>query len=97
MVCLAELERKLRVQINESAFYEIKIWRVPKSKFFSEGLKYSLAIIKNGKRVVGYDNERAKGHHKHVGDKEVPYAYLGIEALLDDFKKEVEKFRGERK
>jgi len=35
--------------------------------------------------------------NKHAGDKEVPYAYLGIEKLLEDFKKEVEKFRGERK
>lgn len=79
MVCLAELERKIRVQINESAFYEVKIWKVPKSKFFSEGITYSLAIIENGKRFIGYDNERAKGHHKHVGVEEVPYNYLHIE------------------
>lgn len=96
MVCLAELERKVRVQINESAFYEVKIWKVPKSGFFNEGIKYSLTIIENGKRVVGYDNERAKGHHKHVGAEEVSYTYLGIEKLLEDFKKEVEKFRGKR-
>jgi len=57
---LAELKRKIRVQINQSAFYEIKVWKVPKSEFFNEGIKYSLAILENGKRIVGYDNELAK-------------------------------------
>lgn len=90
---MAELKRKIRVQINESAFYEVKIWEVPKSDFFMEGIKYSMVLIENGKRVLGYDNEREKSHHKHVGGKEFFYDYKSIELLLNEFEKEVEKFR----
>jgi hypothetical protein len=44
------------------------IWRLP--SFDSErphGLKYRLVYVKNGKRLVGCDNERGKGDHKHIG------------------------------
>ena len=40
-------------------------WLVERSKDFPEGIKYAFAYIINNKRVVGYDNERAKGHHWH--------------------------------
>ncbi len=86
---MAELIRKMRVQINDFAFYEIKIWRIPKTRFFEEGIKYSMVIIETGKRILSYDNES-----KHVGEKEVEYNYRGIEALLKDFEKDVKKYRG---
>ena len=44
----------------------MKVWKVPKSKDFPDGVKYSFVYIHNGKRVLGYDNERGKGHHKHI-------------------------------
>jgi len=31
-------------------------------------VKYRLVYIVNGVRVVGYDNERGKGDHKHIRD-----------------------------
>lgn len=45
------------------------IWRVEKSEKFPAGVKYSFVYIHNGKRVLGYDNERAKGDHKHIYHK----------------------------
>ena len=94
---MAELIRKMRVQISDVAFYEVKIWKVPKSDFFVEGLKYSMVIIENENRVLGYDNERGKSHHKHVGGKEFFYDYKGIELLLGEFEKDIEKFRKVKK
>ncbi|MBI4595217.1 MAG: hypothetical protein HY730_02440, partial [Candidatus Tectomicrobia bacterium] len=43
-------------------------WKVPASKDFPEGIKYAFAYIHKGRRILGYDNERAKGHHKHIVD-----------------------------
>ncbi len=94
---MAGLVKRVRVQINDSAFYEVKIWKVPKSDFFKEGIKYSMAIIENGIRIIGYDNERAKGHHKHIAKKETVYNYMDIEKLLDDFEKDVENYRKVKK
>jgi hypothetical protein len=57
-------------------------------------LKYSLFYGRPGERLVGYDNERGKGDHKHLGDRELPYAFVSIERLLADFRADVEAIRG---
>jgi Family of unknown function (DUF6516) len=38
---------------------------------------------------VRYDNERGKGDHRHVGEKESSYAFSTIEQLLDDFERDI--------
>lgn len=43
---------------------EIKAWYVPKTKDKPHGFKYSLAYIREGKRVIGYDNAERKGDHR---------------------------------
>ena len=35
--------------------------------------------------MIGYDNERGKGDHRHAGNLEVPYNFQGIAVLLDEF------------
>ena len=57
--------------------------------------KYSLYYGYPGERVVGYDNERGKGDHKHLEGEELPYVFVSIERLLDDFAADVEAVRGE--
>lgn len=52
--------------------------------------KYRLVYIIQGQRVLGYDNERGKGDHKHEGDNELPYAFQDVPTLLADFKKDLE-------
>ena len=48
---------------------EIVIWQVPQPVPPSEHpYKYRLVYVIDGKRIVGYDNERGKGDHKHLGD-----------------------------
>lgn len=75
---------------------EMKIWNVPHSKDKLHGLKYSLVYIKEGKRVIGYDNAEMRGDHKHYKDNAAHYHFKNVETLIKDFYDDVEKIkRGE--
>jgi len=82
--------------INEDII-EIKIWKIRKSNYFPESIKYSMVYLKkkNGhyERIFGYDNERGKGHHEHRNGKEKSIEFRGWEHLVRQFYKEVEKIR----
>ena len=56
--------------------------------------KYSLFYGYPGRRVVGYDNERGKGDHKHVAGVEEPYVFTSIKRLLDDWAADVLRQKG---
>lgn len=79
-----------RDALSEDELVEIKVWEVPKGKDFPEGLKYSFNYIKNKKRILGYDNERKKGHHRHFKGEETKVEFNEIWKLLERFKEEVE-------
>lgn len=57
--------------------------------------KYRLIYIIEGKRIIGYDNERGKGDHKHINDIEIPYEFIDIATLLKDFKQDLEGIENE--
>jgi len=38
---------------------------------------------------VRYDNERGKGDHRHIGEKEEDYVFATIDQLLDDFERDI--------
>ena len=42
-----------------------------------------------GQRIVSYDNERGKGDHKHILNKEEPYEFVSVQQLIIDFKADV--------
>ncbi|MGN6087132.1 toxin-antitoxin system TumE family protein [Trinickia sp.] len=44
-------------------------------------------------RIVGYDNERPKGDHRHVDGVEEPYCFTGPEDLIKAFLAEVTRRR----
>lgn len=68
------------------------VWRVPDPVPPSEHpFKYRLVFVRDGKRVVGYDNERGKGDHRHAGKTEKPYAFVDEAKLLDDFWQDVKE------
>ena len=80
----------------DGAIREMVIWRLPEAA--SErphGLKYSLFYGYSGKCLVRYDNERGKGDHRHAGDQEAPYDFSSVEQLIQDFKADIERLRGE--
>jgi hypothetical protein len=83
------LFREKRILMNrvsgQGAVAELKVWSVPKSKDYPEGRKFSLFLVSAGEVVVGMDNHKPKGPHLHLGDRELPYFFTGIEALIRDF------------
>jgi hypothetical protein len=56
-------------------------------------LKYSLFYGYPGRRVIGYDNERGKGDHKHLGDRQLEYHFTSVEQLVADFLADVHRER----
>jgi hypothetical protein len=69
---------------------EMVVWRVPEPVPPSEHpFKYRLVFVRDGKRLVGYDNERGKGDHRHLGESEFPYLFVDETRLLEDFWQDV--------
>lgn len=75
------------------------VWHLPEEPVpGSQHLyKYRLYYGCSGRRDIGYDNERGKGDHRHYGDNEVPYEFVGFEQLIDDFFADVTAHRAEAK
>ena len=69
---------------------ELVVWKVPEPVPPSEHpYKYRLVFVRDGQRIVGYDNERGKGDHKHLGEIETPYLFRDETQLLQDFWQDV--------
>jgi hypothetical protein len=85
-----------RAVLPDGAVVEMVIWQLP--QFTAErphGLKYSLFYGLDGQRVVGYDNERGKGDHKHLRDVETRYRFVSVEQLVADFLADVERAKND--
>ncbi len=82
--------------LADGSIVEMKIWELPESTAGSKHrLKYSLFYGMPGRRLVGYDNERGKGDHRHIQGKEDAYAFSTPEQLIEDFLADVRRARGE--
>jgi len=80
----------------DGAIREMVIWRLPDTD--SErphGIKYRLYYGYPGKSLVRYDNERGKGDNRHEGEHEDMYTFISVEQLIQDFKADIERLRGE--
>jgi hypothetical protein len=85
----AELITRMK-SVSEDGIIEVTIWRVPQPVAPStHDFKYSLVYVKNGVRVVGFDNERGKGDHVHLDGAEFPYRFVSLAQLGEDFMAEV--------
>ena len=82
----AELITGFKDITAEGGVIELVVWKVPKPVPPSEhGYKYRAAYNRNGVRVVGFDNERGKGDHCHLDGQELPYTFISVEQLVEDF------------
>ncbi|MFT7723810.1 MAG: DUF6516 family protein [Roseateles sp.] len=82
----AQLITRFRDVTPEGGVLELVVWRVPEPvPPTTHGFKYRAAYALNGVRVIGFDNERGKGDHRHAGDKELPYTFSTVEQLVEDF------------
>ncbi len=75
---------------SEGSIVEVVIWELPEPLPMSAHCyKYRLYYGAGGGTRVRYDNERGKGDHRHIGEKEESYAFTTIEQLLDDFERDI--------
>jgi len=85
-----------RAVLADGAIVEMTIWQLPHvTAQRPHGLKYSLFYGREGKRIVGYDNELGKGDHKHIGDVETRYRFVSVEKMVADFLVDVERAANE--
>jgi len=90
----AELLQRRKSVLSDGAILELVIWRVSEPVEGSVHLyKYRLFYGREGRRIVGFDNERLKGDHRHLDGVETPYTFSTVEDLVRDFLTEVEKRR----
>lgn len=91
------LLRDRQVLPSEDALIEIVVWQLPRTLPGSHHpFKYRLALVVGGECLLRYDNEAGKGDHKHLGEREVPYAFAGLDRLLQDFRADVAAWRTKR-
>lgn len=83
-----------RIQIADNAFASIRILDVDPAILGSQHqYKYSLACIVDGECVMRYDNERGKGDHKHIHDREYPVTFTIIDNLIASFQVDMNLLR----
>jgi len=76
----------VKAPLGENATAEIVIWRLPRPlRGSNHYFKYRLALIVGGECVLRYDNEAGKGDHRHVGNRQFSYDFVGVDHLRRDF------------
>ncbi|MGH8363058.1 MAG: toxin-antitoxin system TumE family protein [Gammaproteobacteria bacterium] len=83
---------------EEGNLFEAKIWKVPATRRYPEGIRYRLALVRYGEKLpaVLYDNHHPKGHHRHFGPIEEPYDFRDVDRLIDDFRRSVQRVKGRK-
>jgi hypothetical protein len=90
----AELIIRKRVVFRDGDIAEAVVWKVPEPVPPTEhSFKYRLVLISGGRRVIGFDNERGRGDHRHDEADVIPYQFLSIDQRLEDFASAVETWR----
>ena len=91
----AVLIYRRRREFADGAIIEGVAWSLPQPvKGSIHSFKYRLFYGYPGKRVIGYDNERGKGDHKHYYETETPYDFTTPEQVWRDFVTDIIKERG---
>ncbi|MBU1666527.1 MAG: hypothetical protein KKG92_14180 [Gammaproteobacteria bacterium] len=74
------------------------VWTVPRpvdgcAHFF----KYRLAFVVDDVCVIRYDNERGKGDHRHIGNREMAYLFSSPRQLIADFFEDIARWLDENR
>ena len=87
---------KRRIVTPKGNLIEVVAWKVPKSKFYPEGMKYSFVLVHKEKRAIAFDNFNNEGHHRHSADKKGPYAFESLEKTAVQFFMLAKKFESKQ-
>lgn len=92
----AEPLQRDRFVYDDGAIVEMVVWSVPAPVVGSRhSFKYRLYYGVGGERIIGYDNERPKGDHRHIDGREEAYEFRGLEQLVADFLADVARKRAQ--
>lgn len=87
----AELIFKERINHQGGYIQEMVIWKLPQPvKGSQHCYKYRLFFGVSGERLIGYDNERPKGDHRHYQTVEKPYHFIDVSTLVQDFLQDIQ-------
>lgn len=82
----AQLITRFKNVNPDGSILELVVWKVDTPVPPTEhGYKYRAVYVLDGQRIVGFDNERGKGDHRHLDGKELPYTFTSVEQLVEDF------------
>ena len=82
----AALLYRHRQDFDDGAIVDAIVWKLARPLAGSaHPYKYRLFCGYEGMRVIGYDNERSKGDHRHYRQRESGYTFVSPERLIDDF------------
>lgn len=88
----ATLILRERRELQSGDVLEMVVWRVAQPvPPCGHDYKYRLVLIRQGQRLVGYDNERGKGDHRHLDGREESYVFQSPERLIEDFLADVQR------
>ena len=86
-----------KTTLPNGSIVEMALWQLAAaSPERPHGLKRSMHYGRGGERLVGYDNVRGKGDHKHLAGLELRYGFVSVEQLVTDFLADVESVRQEQ-
>lgn len=86
----AKLVLHTRYVDEHGGLVEMNAYEVPKTPTTPHGFKYSLVYVRNGQRLVGYDNHEHRADHRHFHSVTTPYVFTTVEHLIEDFRRDVE-------
>ncbi len=79
---------------SDGSIVEVVVWELPEPLSPStHHYKYRLFFGVGDVSRVRYDNERGKGDHRHIGEKEEDYNFTTVDQLLDDFERDIANWR----
>lgn len=82
----ATLIYRFEQDYDDGAMVRMVIWKVSTPvPPVTHPFKYRLAYLEDGKRMLGFDNERGKGDHRHSGKKEIPDEFIDADTRVNDF------------
>jgi len=91
------MKRKATLVINrklildDGSIIQAVVWVLPiPLKGSLHRYKYRLYFGRGGNCLVRFDNEQGKGDHMHLNGQESPYVFRDIEALIQDFRREID-------
>ena len=85
-IMAAQLITKFKNVNPDGSILELVVWKVPQPVPPTDhGYKYRAVYVLDGRRIVGFDNERGKGDHCHLDGNEHPYKFTTVEQLVEDF------------